>query len=252
MSEEQSKVSNQFEELLKLDRKLDQQMKELGGNLGQESSASSKGQSGKKILLTVLVGLLGLLLPFIALIRVSVYVYLNYQFNGWFSLSIGVGATVLSLLSYGVWLSYKLRGRVRIHRYVVRGVLALVIAYSSYGLLYYSSLNTKTDEVASYYRSLHPIMRIALTTITLADSEMVITDIQRIPKDYAKMGLPVNQQSLHYVQEDGYVHAADLRTRGKAAWKNWLVQNTFQLIGIKTIRHVGTADHLHIYLPMHQ
>jgi len=250
MSQEQSKASNQFEELLKLDRKLDQQMKELGGKSRQETSASPKSHSAKKIVLAVLLGLFGFLFPFMVLIRVSVYVYLKYQFNGWFSLSIGVVATVLLLLSYGVWLSYKLKGHVRMHRYVVRGVLVLVIAYSSYGLLYYSSMNTKTNEVASYYRSLHPIMRIAVTTITLADSEMVITDIQRTPNDYAKMGLPVNQQSLHYVQEDGYVHAADLRTRGRAAWKNWLIQNTFRLIGIKTIRHVGTADHLHIYLPM--
>ncbi len=158
--------------------------------------------------------------------------------------------TILLLIGYGLFLTFRYRKEVRINKYITRGIVVLVMAYTLYGLSYYSSMNTKTEEIRSYYRSLHPIMRVALATTTLADSDLLLTDIQREPEDYAQMGLPVNQQSLHYVQSNGYVHAVDLRTRGRAEWKNWLTRMTINIIGLETIRHVGTTDHLHVYLPL--
>jgi hypothetical protein len=64
------------------------------------------------------------------------------------------------------------------------------------------------------------------------------------------MGLPVHDSSLHYAQPDGYVHAVDLRTIGRREVKNRLVQLYFALMGFATLRHVGTADHLHVELPL--
>jgi hypothetical protein len=64
------------------------------------------------------------------------------------------------------------------------------------------------------------------------------------------MGLPVRDQSLHYPQKSGYVHAVDIRTKGRPEWKNKLTEMTFELFGMSTLRHVGTADHLHISLPL--
>lgn len=128
----------------------------------------------------------------------------------------------------------------------------MVLAYTFYGVMYYSSLNTKTDQIQSYYRSLHPIMRVALTTITLANDDLVVTDIRRNPEDYKRMGLSENEQSLHYVQSSGYVHAVDLRTKNRSAWKNGILKFSFNVVGLSTIRHRGTADHLHVYLPLNQ
>ncbi len=90
---------------------------------------------------------------------------------------------------------------------------------------------------------------VAVATLILADDELVVTDLSRTPEDYAAMGLPVYEASLHYPQEDGYVHAMDLRTMGRPGWRNMLTQNYFRLLGLRTLRHVGTADHLHVSLP---
>src|SRR5256886_8117002 len=55
--------------------------------------------------------------------------------------------------------------------------------------------------------------RVALSTLILIDGDAVITDLARRREDYGTMGLPPNDGSLHYVQRDGYAHAADLRDR---------------------------------------
>jgi hypothetical protein len=109
-------------------------------------------------------------------------------------------------------------------------------------------VNAKTDEVREYYRNVHPLLRVALSTAILADRDIVVTDTQREPADYARMGLPTLDNSLHFVQQSGYVHAVDLRTAGRAEWKNTLMVGYFRLMGFRTLRHVGTADHLHVSL----
>lgn len=121
-----------------------------------------------------------------------------------------------------------------------------------YGLLFYSSITTKTADVQNYYRSLHPILRVTLATVSLADNELLVTDIQRFKGDYAAMGSPENRKTLHYVQDTGYVHAADVRTIGRSYLKNQMTAGILKLLGLKTIRHVGTADHLHVYLPLNK
>lgn len=150
------------------------------------------------------------------------------------------------IISYGGIFIYKFGMGQRAFTYIFRGIVVMVIAYTFYGLLYYSSLNTKTEEIHSYYQSFYPIMRVALTTVTLADSDIMVIGIQRHPEDYHQLGLTKNDDSLHYLQS---VHAVNLRTKGRPTWKNWLFENTFKLLGLSTMRHVGTGDHLHVYLP---
>lgn len=234
-----------FNHLKKLNDQFDQQLQELDSNRPSDSLFS-----WKKMVLSMLSGILALVLPFFLLVRTSIFMYNTYQINGWVALSIGCMVTVILLLLYGGTFVYKFGMGNKALKYMLQGVLMIVAAYMFYGVLYYSSLNTKTEEIHSYYRSLHPIMRVALTTVTLADSDIVITDIQRSSEDYQGMGLSENRQSLHYVQPSGYVHAVDLRTRGRAEWENWVFEYSFKLLGLSTIRHVGTADHLHVYLPI--
>ncbi len=236
-----------FKELKELNDQFDQQLQELDRNQPRDSSFS-----WKKLLLNILLSIIALVLPFFLLVRTSVFMYNSYQANGWLALLIGCVATVLLLLLYGGIFVYKFGMGNKALKYIFRGILVLVLAYTFYGMLYYSSLNTKTEEIHSYYRSLHPIMRVALTTVTLADSDVVVTDIQRRPEDYHRMGLSENEQSLHYVQPSGYVHAVDLRTKGRPKWKNWMFEYSFRLLGLSTVRHVGTADHLHVYLPLNK
>lgn len=239
-----------FEEIVQLNDKLDQQLKDLSRD--STSSAHYQKFSWKRFLAKLLLLIGSLVIPFIVLVRTSVYAYHTYQLNGWLALSVGILATILLLMGYATFLAYRSGKGIRMHKYLVRGIIGLVIAYTLYGVFYYSSMNTKTDEIGSYYRSLHPIMRVALTTITLADSDLLVTDIRREAEDYARMGLPEYQESLHYLQSDGYVHAVDLRTIGRSEWKNWLTRTAFILVGLQTIRHLGTADHLHVYLPLNE
>jgi hypothetical protein len=62
------------------------------------------------------------------------------------------------------------------------------------------------------------------------------------------MGLPPAEASLHFEQATGYVHALDLRTRGRPEWRNRAVELGFWALGFHSLRHVGTADHLHLSL----
>ena len=102
----------------------------------------------------------------------------------------------------------------------------------------------------SYPESLHPMLRLAASTFLLFDRQAVITDTQRTVGDYLAMGLPVNESSLHFKLEDRWVHALDLRTVGRSEWRNRVTAGYFRLMGFRTLRHVGTADHLHVSLPI--
>ncbi|MBO6622050.1 MAG: hypothetical protein JJ892_09515 [Balneola sp.] len=187
--------------------------------------------------------------PFFLLIKTSIYLNIDQGLNGWVSLFGGIGATVAILLVYVVMLFRKVKNKKLIFRYGLGGVAALVGGFCLYGLLYVSSVNAKSDSVKEVYRSLHPILRVAVATTTLAEGDLVITDIKRSTEDYTKMGLPINQSSLHFPQPDGYVHAIDLRTKGHSEFRNFMLSNSLRLMGFKTLRHVGSADHLHISLP---
>lgn len=187
-------------------------------------------------------------LPFAALVRVSVFVYLHHGYAVWPALAAGVACMVGLVTAYaaGVW--RRLTGQLRLRLIARRLALPLVLAYCGYALLYLSSTHAKSERVGAYYSALHPLLRVAISTLTLADRDIVITDLARRPEEYRAMRLPANDGSLHYVQRDGYVHAADLRTIGRSAVKNRLVQLYFVAMGFDTLRHVGTADHLHVEL----
>src|SRR6266568_3719781 len=129
-------------------------------------------------------------------------------------------------------------------------VLPFLVAYSIYALVYLSSANAKSDRVRAYYASLHPLLRVGLSTLIVFDGDAVITDLARRPEDYKTMGLPPNDGSLHLVQRDGYAHAADLRTGGRGFLRNRLVQLYLWGLGFSTLRHTGTSDHLHVELPV--
>jgi hypothetical protein len=193
--------------------------------------------------------LLFALLPFLALVRVAVFLYLRHGFPGWVAALAGVGSAIGLIAVYGAWWSRRLTGRLHL-AWTRRVALALVLPFAGSALLYVSSAHAKSEHVRTYYTALHPLLRLALSTLILADRDLVMTDLARRPEDYRAMRLPVYDGSLHYVQADGYVHAADLRTLGRGVVRNGLVQLYFQAMGFQTLRHVGTAEHLHVELAL--
>jgi len=128
-------------------------------------------------------------------------------------------------------------------------MLLVTAGFTVWTLLYISVDNVKSGEIKATYQSLHPLLRLSAGTLFIVDASSVITDTARTPEDYTRMGLPTNESSLHFRQDDGYVHALDLRTRSRAEWRNQLTTMWFGVLGFKTLRHTGTADHLHVSLP---
>ena len=188
-------------------------------------------------------------LPFVALIRGSLHLH---QYRGWpasVALAAGALATAAIVALYGIWLVRRVTGRLHVRAVVRWFAVPVVTFYAVYALVYVSSANLKHERLRAYYATLHPLLRVALATLILADEELVLTDLERRPEDYRAMGLAVNPATLHARQPDGWVHAVDLRTAGRSAVRNRLVQWYFEGMGFATLRHVGTADHLHVAIP---
>jgi len=190
-----------------------------------------------------------LVLPFYLLVGGSVFFY-RQGLPTWPALIAGLLVTALLLLLYSLWITKRLSGRLRVPRHVAKLVVGVVAAYCLYALVYVSSLNVKDPGLRAEYRALHPLLRVATSTLVLVDRDLVITDMERDLEDYERMGLPPYERSLHLVQADGFAHAVDLRTLGRRPWRNLLLRGYFMAMGFRTLRHVGTADHLHVSLPM--
>lgn len=187
--------------------------------------------------------------PFVLLLRGSLHAHGVWGFGPWASVLTGM-VFAAGALAAAVWiLARLLRLPGGLRRVVARGGVILGVVFLAHGLLYIGVRNAKGEAVRAEYRSLHPLLRVASTVLVLVDGDAVVTDTRRTPEDYAAMGLTPADASLHYPQPDGYVHALDLRTVGRGEWRNRLVDWGFRLMGFRVLRHVGTADHLHISLP---
>ena len=193
-------------------------------------------------------------LPFAVLVRGAVFIYQHGDASVWLSLMTAAFLAAAVVTVYAVWVARRFTkrggrgGRGLVMPLAKWVALPLVLFYCGYSLLYIANVHAKSEPVRAYYTTLHPLLRLALSTVILVDREMLITDSGRQPDDYARMGLPVNNRTRHYVQADGWIHAVDLRTSGRGAIKNRGVQLYFWLMGFDTRRHVGTADHLHVEL----
>ena len=189
-------------------------------------------------------------LPFFVLVSGSMYAYQSMGLGTWSSIGLGMFGTFIVFFAYAAWLWRRVAGKGRLPRIVQPVLLAVVVGYSMYGLLYLSAGNTKDSALTDDYSSLHPLMRLAASTYFLFDRDAVVTDLSRTTEDYLQMGLPINEASLHFRLEDRYVHAMDLRTIGRSRTRNLLTVAYFRLMGFRSLHHVATADHLHVSLPV--
>jgi hypothetical protein len=193
-----------------------------------------------------------IVLPFFTLIRGAVWAYHAWMWPTWAALAAGALAAFVILWVYLIVLYVTVFGVKKLTEASLKTKTALaaigLAVYCTFTLVNFSQKNAKTSEVRKEFRSLHPIMRLGVGTIVLVDRSMLVTDMSRTHGDYKKMGLKVNYRTLHYKQSSGYVHAMDLRTIGRPEWRNWITKTYFELMGFRTLRHVGTADHLHVSL----
>ena len=189
-------------------------------------------------------------LPFVVLVRGAVLLYTSAHWPSWLALLASGLAMIGVVALYGAVASQKLTGRVRfvwIARWVA---LPLVAGFLIRGLIVLDRSHAQSESIRAEYRDTHPLLRVALATLDLADDRLVVTDMSRTAADYTRMGLPVLSNTMHGVQRDGWVHAVDIHTAGRGFVVNLLVEGYFRLMGFRTLRHVGTADHLHVELPL--
>ena len=208
-------------------------------------------RNGRNVALSVSVAIVKLAaiiaLPFVVYVRASVFFY-DHGAHVWVAIAGAAGLTMALVLAYAAGLARQLRGRARVRSLLQWIALPLVATWCLSSLFFLARVNAKSDEVRGYFLSVHPILRVALSTVILVDPGLVITDMARKPADYGRMGLPVNNKTMHYEQPDGWVHAVDLRTKSNGEIRNRAVQLYFEVMGFSTLRHVGTADHLHIQM----
>ena len=221
------------------------------GHKEAEKKRARKGgvrRAARRLLLWLVAAVLLATLPFYALVRVGVFAYREWSLGTWPAFSIGVAATAVLLAAYAWGVGRKLGAGKGVRRLLRRGAVGMVIAYAAYGLVYVAGANVKSPDVQAEYQTLHPLLRVATSIVFLMDPSSVMTDAGRTPEDYYLWGLPVNEASLHFQQDDGFVHAVDLRTTGRPEWKNRAREIAFWAFGFHSLRHVGTADHLHVSL----
>lgn len=187
-------------------------------------------------------------LPFFLLIRGGVTAYRVWGLGTWPALVLAVVATGALLGLYAVVVSRRMGAGPRMRRVLARTSMGVAAAYAAYGLVFIASENVKSESIRAEYASVHPLLRVAASALVLVDAEAVITDAGRTPEDYWLMGLPRAEASLHFPQETGFVHALDLRTNGRSEVRNRAVELGFWALGFHSLRHVGTADHLHLSL----
>jgi len=187
-------------------------------------------------------------LPFALLIRGGVFAYREWAMGTWPALLLSAAGTALLLGLYAWAVSHRLGAGKGLKKLFVRSAVGVGIAYVGYALVFVASENVKSDDVLAEYANVHPLLRVAASALILVDRASVITDAGRTPEDYWLMGLPPNEASLHFEQDSGFTHALDLRTNGRPEWRNRGVELAFWALGFHSLRHVGTADHLHVSL----
>lgn len=230
--------------------------------IGQEQKAKAKtavnylkNKPLKEIAWLVITLVVLMALPFLVMVRTAVFLHVQYACHAWICLLGGVLASAGLLflyISYGrVFLGTNTRDLTKnASRYYTLAFLVALL-YCGQTVLFFSAANTKGEAVRSEFTSLHPVLRLAVSTLVFIDRDLLITDAKRFPEDYHEMGLPSKRHSLHYRQSDGYVHAFDVRTQGRSFISNALAVVYFRTMGFRTLRHRGTADHLHVSLKSH-
>lgn len=197
---------------------------------------------------------LTLILPFVLLIRGAVFLHENYQLYAWFSVIGGVLVSGFLIFIYIIFIHGRFTGKLgnsKTLKFSYWVALILVLTYCVPALLFLSKSNSKHTEVQKEFTSLHPILRLGISTVIQLDKGLIITDANRNPEDYRKMGLPTKSHSLHYKQTNGFSHAIDIRVKGRSEVRNWFLEQYFRMMGFNTLRHFGTEDHLHVSLLSH-
>ena len=201
-----------------------------------------------KSLFFILQVLVIMLMPFILLIRGSVLFHHRLGSIPYIALLGGFAMCFVLLYFYFTVIHNSFINRKGNWKRRAALVLIILGIFGAYSMVFLSKQQFKDKAIQKEYRSLHPILRLSISTLALVDPGTIITDASRVPEDYSKWGLPTNSRSLHFKQKDGFAYAVDLRTKGRSGFRNAFTKWSLKAMGMKVIRHGGTADHFHVSL----
>jgi hypothetical protein len=190
---------------------------------------------------------LGALASLLATVRLQLWILQAYPGAGWWAVGGGLAAAG-ALWALVLVLGLRFRSAKWIGSLLILAPLVF-LALGYYGTTRYPQHRFKTVETAAEWSTLHPTLRLTLWLMALEDGQLVLTDIAREAHDYEEMGFKRPSKSPHYIKDDGYAHAVDLRVSNVGEVRNWARQGMFLLMGLQALRHTGTADHLHVSLP---
>lgn len=187
-------------------------------------------------------------MPFILLIRGAIYFHEVHHLAPSICILGGLCLTTFLLAIYFLFFYGRVTGTVGSLKLKLGMAFLVVGVYSMHGLFFLSTKNVKHSKIQENFRSIHPILRLSTSTIIRFDPTLIITDSNRVPEDYRKMGLNSKKHSLHYKQSSGYVHAIDIRTNNRSFVRNYLIRGYFWMMGFNTLQHNGSGKHLHVSL----
>jgi hypothetical protein len=203
------------------------------------------------IVASLILLLVGAFASLIILVRVQLALLAAYPAADWPAVVVGLlaGGVVLAL-STGLALRLRSPRRALI---LLVALPTLLLAAGCLSVTHFPRSGFKSQDLCSEWYTLHPTLRVSLWIARLGAGEMVLTDVSRQPSDYDDMGLTAPSWSRHFFSpRNGYVHAIDLRVRDTGDLRNWARQGVFLALGLRADRHGGTADHLHVSLPLAQ
>ena len=202
----------------------------------------------RRALLCAALATLAVVVPAALLLRAPLALMDAHGWNAWLAIGAGVALCSALVAGVGAWGWWRLLGS-RPHRAFIAALLAIVPVFAAVSLFHLPGRHAKTESVHAAWSELQPVLRLGVGVLRFGDEWLVLTDVTRTRAAYREMGLATRRRSAHYVQADGWVHAVDLRTRDRGFIRNALVRAYFELLGFETLRHAGTADHLHVSLP---
>ena len=191
-----------------------------------------------------------IVLPFMLFLKLGTFLYLNEWAGSWTSVFYSITATAVVVTATLLLLFRKIIRSLKAAKRLFISVAVLILLICGFGLISISQERVKHPEDYKTYTQLHPWLRLASATAFIWDDELLLTDTRRTRSDYLNMGLTPYSASLHYMQESGFVHAIDIRTLGRSRFQNAVTQLYYRALGFRVIRHTGTADHIHVEIPV--
>jgi hypothetical protein len=217
-----------------------------------EEDGGRKGSGGRLLLSlagALASGLLLVLVPCLILIWGGVLLDRTLGLSFAPGAALSALATLLLVVARAWWVGRRSGAPGEVRRALLRGAGALCVVYTACTVTYFTSRGLVEPAAArADYVRLHPLLRLALGPLVVADATVLLPVGERAPEDYWLMGLSRQEAALHFPQSDGRVRAVDIRVPDEPRWRDRALELGFWALGFNARRLTGISRHLHVSL----